>query len=31
MSAFKNEVAAQLGKAMTAQEAATLTLLADQL
>jgi hypothetical protein len=31
MNGFKNEVAAQSGKAMTAQEAATLTLLADQL
>ena len=31
VSAFKNEVAAQSGKAMTAQEAATLTQLADQL
>lgn len=31
LGAFKNEVAAQSGKAMTAQEAATLTQLADQL
>jgi hypothetical protein len=31
MNAFKNEVAARSGKAMTAQEAATLTMLADHL